>query len=366
MLQKKIKSLRLIISATAAASAIVLAGSPAAPAAELSAEMKALVAEANKEGALKVIWPGNLLGGARGLAMIEQNMNKMFGSQVKMSHTPTGSLIQLAFQIANEAKAKTPAGTDVYIAVSNVLPMMAENGLLTKVDWQKLLPGRVTDRLVEFDGGVLRLASTMYGVTYNTRLVPNPPQTLEGWLAPQFKGKLATNPQGVALDVLTANDILGREKALDYIKRFSAQVAGLINCTDQNRVGTGEFAAMMFDCGPIDAIKMKESGLPVDQLLLRDFTPLSYFYGLVPVNAQHPNAAKLLIAYLVTEEGQRLQWELWRADLHLLPGSRLGERLEAAVKNGAKPVETDGRWYLTHPEVTAARADLLKIIREGR
>ncbi|MGE0748915.1 MAG: hypothetical protein AB7K86_26885, partial [Rhodospirillales bacterium] len=240
MWAQEINCLRRFAAAAAAASAVVLAGA-AAHAAELSAEMKAVVAEANKEGALKVIWPGNLLGGARGLATIEQNMNKMFGSQVKMSHTPTGSLIQLAFQIANEAKAKTPAGTDVYIAVSNVLPMMAENNLLTKVDWQKLLPGRVTPAIVELDGGVLRLASTMYGVTYNTKLVPSPPQTLEGWLAPQFKGKLATNPQGVALDVLAANDIMGRDKALDFVKRFSPQVAGLINCTDQNRVGTGEF-----------------------------------------------------------------------------------------------------------------------------
>lgn len=365
MLQQEISGLRRLMAATVAASAVFLAGT-ASLAAELSAEMKAVVAEANKEGTLKVIWPGNLLGGARGLAMIEQNMNKMFGSQVKMSHTPTGSLIQLAFQIANEAKAKTPAGTDVYIAVSNVLPMMAENNLLTKVDWQKLLPGRVTPAIVELDGGVLKLASTMYGVTYNTKLVPNPPQTLEGWLAPQFKGKIATNPQGVALDVLAANDIMGRDKALDFVKRFSPQVAGLINCTDQNRVGTGEFAAMMFDCGPIDAIKMKDAGLPVDQLLLRDFTTLSYFYGLVPSNAQHPNAAKLLIAYLVTEEGQRLQWDLWRADLHLLPGSKLADRLDAAVKNGAKPVEVNARWYMSHPEATAARNDILKIIREGR
>jgi ABC-type Fe3+ transport system substrate-binding protein len=363
MARHKIGGLGLLTAA--AISATALAACPAG-AQELSPEMKAVVAEANKEGTLKVIWPGNLLGGARGLATIEQNVNKMFGSQVKMSHTPTGSLIQLGFQIANEAKANTPAGTDVYIAVANVLPMLTQNKLLVAVPWQKLLPGRITDRIVELDGAALKLASTMYGVTYNTKLLPNVPRTLEGFLAPGLKGKLATNPQGVGFDVLAANEVMGREKTLDYAKRFSAQVAGLINCTDQNRVGTGEFVAMMFDCGPIDAIKMKEAGLPVDQVLLKDHTTLSYFYGAIPANAAHPNAAKLLIAYLVTEEGQRLQWELWREDLHLLPGSKLAERLDAAIKDGSKPLEVNASWYANHPEVDATRPDLLKIIREGR
>jgi ABC-type Fe3+ transport system substrate-binding protein len=283
-----------------------------------------------------------------------------------MSHTPTGSLIQLGFQIANEAKANTPASTDVYIAVANVLPMLTQNKLLLPVNWQKLLPGRITDQLVELDGTALRLATTMYGITYNTKLLPNPPRTLEGFLAPELKGKLATNPQGVGFDVLAANEILGPEKTLDYVKRFSLQVAGLINCTDQNRVGTGEFVAMMFDCGPIDAIKMKEAGLPVDQLLLKDYTPLSYFYGAIPANAKHPNAAKLVIAYLDTEEGQRLQWDLWREDLHLLPGSKMAQRLDGAIKDGNKLQEVNGNWYVTHPQADATRPEILKILREGR
>lgn len=363
MVAHRIESVRWLAAAMVGAATFVL--SPAS-AEELSPEMKAVVADASKEGMLKVIWPGNLLGGARGLATIEQNVNKMFGAQIKMSHTPTGSLIQLGFQIANEAKANTPASTDVYIAVSNVLPMMMQNKLLLPVNWQKLLPGRITDQMVELDGMALRLATTMYGVTYNTKLLPNPPRTLEGFLAPELKGKLATNPQGVGFDVLAAPEILGPEKTIDYVKRFSPQVAGLINCTDQNRVGTGEFVAMMFDCGPIDAIKMKEAGLPVDQLLLKDYTPLTYFYGAIPANAQHPNAAKLLISYLVTEEGQRLQWELWREDLHLLPGSKMAERLDAAIKDGSKPQEINGNWYVTHPQADATRPEILKIMREGR
>jgi ABC-type Fe3+ transport system substrate-binding protein len=335
-------------------------------AAEPSADMKSVVAAANKEGQLKVIWPGNLLGGAKGVATLEQNINKMFGTKISISHTPTGSIIQLGFQLANEAKAKVPASTDVYIGVSNVGPMLSQNKVLLPVDWTKLLPGRITPQMVEADGGMVRIASTAYGVTYNTKLIPNPPRTLEGFLSPDFKGKLASNPQGVGIDVLAAKDVQGRDKALEFVRRFSPQIGGLINCTDQNRVGTGEFAAMMFDCGPIDAIKMKEAGLPVDQVLLRDHLVLSYFYGAIPVNSQHPNAAKLLIAYLLTDEGQKLQWELWREDLHMLPGSRLAERINVALKDGAKPIETTVQWYAARPEIDAARGDILKILRDNR
>src|SRR5690606_17263237 len=136
MLEQKIRLLHLSVAATAAASAIFLNGQ-AALAAELSPEMKAVVAAANEEGTLKVIWPGPLLGGGAGAATIEKNMNRMFGSQVKISHSPTGSLIGLGFQLANEAKAKAPASTDFYVGVAHVLPMMAHNNLLTQVDWQK-------------------------------------------------------------------------------------------------------------------------------------------------------------------------------------------------------------------------------------
>ena len=333
---------------------------------ELSAEMRSAVTEANKEGALKVVWPGTLLGGARGLSMIEQNMNKLFGTNVKLSHTPTGSLIQQGFQLVNEAKANAPASTDIYIAVVNVFQTLTQNGVLLPVNWQALLPGRSNPELVELDGAALKIATGLYGVTYNSKLVPNPPETLAGFLDPAFKGKIATNPQGVGFDYLLANDVMGREKALDYVKRFSPQIGGLIFCTDQNRVASGEFVAMMFDCGPIDAIKMKESGLPVDQVLMRDYMPVSYFYGTIPKNAPHPNAAKVLLAYLMTEEGQRLQWDLWRTDLHLLPGSRLAERMQAAVRDGAKPLNIDAKWYSEHPEVDAGRTDMLKIIRGGR
>ena len=333
---------------------------------QLSAEMQAVAAEANKEGVLKVVWPGTLLGGARGLPIIEANMNKMFGTKVKLTHTPTGSLIQQGFQLVSEAKANAPASTDIYIAVVNVFATLSQNNVLLPVNWPALLPGRITDQHVELGGAALKIATGSYGVTYNTKLVPNPPKTLAGWLDPAFKGKVATNPQGVAFDYLLANDVMGKEKALDYVKRFSPQIGGLIFCTEQNRVASGEFAAMMFDCGPNDALRMKEAGLPVDQILLRDHMPVTYFYGTIPKTAQHPNAAKILLAYLMTEEGQRLQWDLWRADLHLMPGSRIAERMDVAAKDGGKPLAVDEKWFSSHPEVEANRAEVVKIIREGR
>jgi iron(III) transport system substrate-binding protein len=351
-------------AAVIAISALLATALPT-PAQQLSPAMQSVVAAANKEGTLKVVWPGTLLGGARGLPTIEKNMNKMFGTNIKVSHTPTGSLIQQGFQLVNEAKANAPASTDIYIAVVNVFSTLSQNKVLLPVDWPALLPDRITDKLVELDSSALRIATGVYGVTYNTKLIPNPPKTLEGWLDPSLKGKIATNPQGVGFDYLLANDVMGTDKALDFVKRFSPQIGGLIFCTEQNRVASGEFPAMMFDCGPSEALRMNESGLPVDQLLLRDFLPVTYFYGTIPKNSPHPNAAKVLLAYLMTEEGQRLQWDLWRADLHLLPGSRAAQRIDAAVKDGAKPLEVTAAWYMAHPEVDAGRAEVVKIIREG-
>ncbi len=346
------------------AATLLVAG--ASMAQQLSPDMQTAVAAANKEGSLTVVWPGTMLGGAKGVPDIEKGMEKMFGAKIKISHTPTGSLIQQGFQLVNETKANAPASTDIYVAVVNVFGPLEENKVLLPVNWPALLPGRINDSHVELNGAALKISTGSYGVSYNTRLMPNPPKTLEGYLAATMKGKIAVNPQGVGFDYLLANDVYGKEKTFDFLKKFSGQIGGLIFCTEINRVTTGEFAGFMFDCGPNEALRMKENSLPIDQILLRDHLPVTYFYGTIPRTATHPNAAKVLLAYLMTEEGQKLQWDLWRTDLDLLPGSNIGKRIDEAVKDGAKPLRIDAKWYASHPEVDAARNDMIKILREGR
>jgi hypothetical protein len=57
-----------------------------------SPALSAVIQEANKEGKLKLSWGEGTLGGTKRMALYEQLMNKMFGSNVKIGFTPGPSM----------------------------------------------------------------------------------------------------------------------------------------------------------------------------------------------------------------------------------------------------------------------------------
>ena len=346
------------------AGCIAMAQPMCALAAELSPEMKAIALAAEKEGTLKLSWAPNILGGARGAQAISQGMNKMFGTNVKLTYTPGVDLVQLGFQVGTEAGAGRPSSTDALLGVYNTVSALAKDKRLVSVPWVKMLPGRVGADIVEADGGAVRVASLPYGVAYNTKLMPNPPRTLAGFLKPEYKGKIASTPYAAGVDLLPA--VMGKDKGMEYLTKLSAQLGGLIRCSEMNRVASGEFEALVLDCGPLDALLMKDKGLPIDEFMPQDFAMVSFFYGAVPTNSEHPNAAKLFFAYLLSEEGQKLQWDLWRLDLHSFPESQIRSRIETARKAGAKVTELSLQWVADHPEIEAAKPDVLKLLRSSK
>src|SRR6267142_378462 len=70
-----------------------------------SPALSAVIQEANKEGKLKLSWGEGTLGGTKRMALYEQLMNKMFGSNVKIGFTPGPSMPAMGSQIATELAA---------------------------------------------------------------------------------------------------------------------------------------------------------------------------------------------------------------------------------------------------------------------
>ena len=350
-----------------AAAVAVVAGlllASGAQAADLSPELKKVVEAANKEKTLRLSWGASTLDGANGVKIISEAMRKAFGTNLDFKYSPsTGSMSTVGSRILTEAKAGRPAHTDVFISATTFAARFADDGLYQAVDWKPLLPGRITDDMVEADGTLIRFVSFVAGVTYNTKLIPNPPNTVEGWLRPDLKGKIATSPAVAGFDVLAASDFWGREKALDFSRRFSAQLGGIMRCGEMNRIASGEFQALMFDCGANDTIQMKASGAPVDQIVPLDFVQLRFFHLGVPKNSENPNAAKAFITFMLTQEGQRLAWQLWGTDLHSLEGTETKKQVDALRAQGATPRALDVKWTKEHPEINEAREQILKILR---
>ncbi len=332
-------------------------------AAELSPEMARTAAAADQERTVRVMWGDNVLGGSAGAAIIQDGMNRMFGTHLRVLYVPGDSMPQVGNQIMAEAQAKHAASSDVWIAPTTHIGRGEKAGILQKVNWTALLPGRITDRMVEADGGAVRFVSNVGGVTYNTELLPNPPKSLMGFLAPEFKGKLATTPYAAGFDILATDDFWGLDKTLDYARKLSAQVSALMRCNEGARIASGEVEALLIDCGNDTAYTVAEKGAPVAHYLASDYLNERFFYLAVPTNAEHPNAAKVMIAWLLTPDGQELSWRTWNEDLSMFPGSHAAKLIADAEAGGGKLRELSVAWWLAHPDSAEALDKVVKIFR---
>ncbi|MGZ8486611.1 MAG: hypothetical protein ACXW6R_22745, partial [Candidatus Binatia bacterium] len=121
-------------------------------AAQWSPALSGVIKDANKEGKLKLLWGEGTLGGTKRMALYEQLLNKMFGTNVKIGFTPGPSMPAMGSQIATELAAGQTAVSDVYIGAESYLVPLVNRKIFQSVEWQKLLPGRITNQMVEGDG----------------------------------------------------------------------------------------------------------------------------------------------------------------------------------------------------------------------
>src|SRR3954449_8817865 len=346
----------------ALATAVTLTGIMAASAQEMNAALKDLAAAANREGTLTLSWSGSTFAGIQGAARFQAAMNKYFGTNIRINFLPGADMARIINTLATEHSAGQKASVDIALgAAPQVVPVLKAN-YFESVDWKKYLPGRITDEMVESNGQLLRIVTGLSGATYNSALAPRKPVTLEDFLKPAWKGKIASTPYSAGFDILLAEDVWGKDKTINYVRALSRQITGLIRCGEAERIATGEYLALVMDCTGQDALQWQEKGAPVGQMMPLDAAQQRYYYFAVPKNAQHPNAAKLYALFTMTEEGQKLAYDTWKTDLHFLPGSKMGKMVEDYKSRGVQFKEVTTAWYSQHPEIDSGKSELIKII----
>ncbi len=333
-----------------------------ARAGEINDELKALVAAADKEGSVNLSWSQSTLGGSQGAALLRDGMNKVFGSHVKVNFSPGPEMARIANQLVIELGAKQSAHVDVYLGAAAQLAPLIDTDLFEPVEWGKYLPDRVVSKSVESGGRFMRITTGLSGVTYNTTLAPYKPTTLQDFLKPEWKGKIATTPYAASFDILLANDMWGRDRTLDYMRKLTTQIAGLIRCGDAERIATGEFAALVMDCTGQDSLVWRERGAPMDQAIPNDAAQIRYYYVAVPRNARNPAAAKLVSLFLETPEGQKIAYDTWKADLHSYPGAHIASQIDDNIARGVSFREVTVDWWRQHPEIDANKGEFTKIL----
>src|SRR5690242_14246804 len=86
-------------SALGLAGALLLAAPAAADA------LGDLIAAAGKEGSLRLMWGEGSLGGTNGARLIQDALNKKFGTKIRVEFSPGGSMGMMANQLMAEVRA---------------------------------------------------------------------------------------------------------------------------------------------------------------------------------------------------------------------------------------------------------------------
>jgi ABC-type Fe3+ transport system substrate-binding protein len=107
----------------------------------------------------------------------------------------------------------------------------------------------------------------------------------------------------------------------DYVKRLKPQLGGFIGCNSLDKVASGQFAMLIFDCGRDATVRYQRRGAPMAHTVPKEIVRDNVIDLGVPKNAEHPNVGKLFIVFQHTKEGQKLLWKHGAYDLELYPGS---------------------------------------------
>ena len=328
---------------------------------ELRGQIQDLAAAANKEATLTLSWSQASLGGSQGAERIQAAMNKMFNTHIHIDFVPGPDMARVFNQVATEYSAGQKSHVDLLLGAAAQIVPVVKLDMFQPFDWNAYLPPG-TPKISEIDNKIVRIVTGLSGVTYNSALAPSTPKTLQDFLKPEWKGKIASTPYAASFDVLLADDMWGEAKTIAYVRALSQQIAGLIRCGEAERIATGEYLALVMDCTGQDAMQWKDKGAPLEQIMPSDAAQERYYYLAVPKNSPHPNAAELFALFILTPEGQKLAYDTWKTDLHMLPGSHMGKVVDDAQKQGVKFKEVTVEWQLQHPEIDAEKSELIKIL----
>jgi ABC-type Fe3+ transport system substrate-binding protein len=261
----------------------------------------ALYEAAKKEG--EVVWYTSLIVNQAVRPLVAAFNKKYPGIEVKYARGDSGPN---AIKVIDEARAGKVVG-DVFDGIATAPPLL-KAGLVaqfTPTDVDKYPPA-----FRDPDGRWNALVVYFLTPGVNTQLVGKDEiKTASDLLDPKWKGKIAwsTDPwSGSAVYVGSVLQTMGEEKGMAFLRALAKQDIVNVEATnrailDQVILGQYDIALSIFNH---HAEISAQKGAPVAWLKVEPISAPFHSIGLV-VNAPHPNAGKLLIDFLLSQEGQQ-------------------------------------------------------------
>ena len=309
-----------------------------------SVTMEELIAGAKKEKELVFIAGANTFGGRKGFAELQKAFNAKYGLDATLKITGGPSMPAMAGRVITELKAGRKSSTDFYLGSQSHIATLHKQNALAKVDWASIFPWITDEMEIVPDESVL-VYSSVNGIFYNTDLVPEDkaPKTYEDLVNPKLSatwaGKVAIPPYTSWLVQLSM--IWGPEKVKDYTEKLVAISGGRLRYSEDERIVSGEFPIMANLGGAVASMwKWTAKGAPVKGLAGSTPAISSYFQLGVPVNSAHPNLARLMVAFMLTKEGQAVVQKHRYRSSHLIPGTLMARYMKESGVKMQSPEET--------------------------
>ncbi len=283
------------------AAVVVAAGIATAPAAR--AADQALVDAAKQEG--RVVWYTTLIANQVVLPLKAAFETKFPGVTLDYSRNDEGPT---AIRLINEGKSGRMQA-DIFDGVTNNIALRRE-GLVAPVSIPNDAdyPPEMKDK----DGYWRALLLFVFTPGFNTTMVSRAdmPKTYDDLLDPKWKGRMAWNPNSSAGAIGFVGNILtfmGEERGMEYLRKLSGQKVVGVEASaraimDQIIAGEYPIGLMMFNH---HAVISARKGAPADWLPMEP-VPVAFDSVSLLKSAPHPNAGKLLIEFLLSEDGQKI------------------------------------------------------------
>jgi ABC-type Fe3+ transport system substrate-binding protein len=263
-----------------------------------------LLEAAKKEGS--VVWYSGMIVNQIIRPMVDAFETKYPGLKVQASRA-TGN--DNALKIMNEARARRPLAD--MVDGTTALGPLQEAGLVAV--FRPAEAARYPANSKDPAGFWTSPNVYYYTAAYNTNLVSaaEAPKTFDDLLDPKWKGKMAwTNdltgggPPGFIHNILT---IKGQEKGMEYMRAFAKQEPVMIPAAQRvvlDKAISGEYPIALMTLSYHSTISAAK-GAPIQWLKM---PPMVMAPNAIAVlkNAPHPNAARLLIEFILSTEGQTI------------------------------------------------------------
>ncbi len=215
-----------------------------------------------------------------------------------------GTSDRVLHRVMTEAKTGRYS-VDVFSSAGFQLQLMKEEGLTAQY-----VPSEASayeKGLKDTDGHWVSVHSVLNSMAYNTGLVPAgaAPKKLEDLLDPKWRGKIGIDVRDAEWYV-NLQQLLGKEKARAFLKGLASQKVGLRQGHNllAQLTAAGEFQVVVNTYAHI-AARMKNQGAPVQWIF--DEPVITYVHPIaVARHAPHPNAGRLFMRFVLSEEGQKM------------------------------------------------------------